>query len=230
MVCVDPQSRQTHQQPEEKVPEGVWAEERKPAAYRDSGALPGGPAHLGGLPEPEQTGRNRFHQLLLSLMLLISMPWNMTLLCISFWRRNSRQFNSKRKHGSWRSAWRRRDYSYGKKTSTWKNRNARRENFWPLSRSMCKNILPAMFHLHQYCKNCIMLVDFLGGGSFSCYDQHAAAGSARSGGWSQTALPGSGQAKRREQQSERRTAEAQKGLYLPVTAVTHQSNVFVNQA
>lgn len=57
-----------------------------------------------------------------------------------------------------------------------------------------------------------MLVDFWGGGSFSCYDQHAAAGSAGSGGWSQTALPGSGEAKRREQQSERRTAEAQKGL------------------
>lgn len=46
---------------------------------------------------------------------------------------------------------------------------------------------------------------------FFCHTQHAAAGSAGPGGWSKTALPGSGEAKRREQQSERRTAEAQKG-------------------
>lgn len=55
-VCADPQSRQAHQQPEEEVSEGGWAEEREPAAYRDSGALFSWPAHFGGLPEPEQAG------------------------------------------------------------------------------------------------------------------------------------------------------------------------------
>lgn len=53
----------------------------------------------------------------------------MILLRFSFWRLNSRQPNSKKKPGSWKSAWRRRDYNYGKKTPIWKNRNARRENF-----------------------------------------------------------------------------------------------------
>lgn len=55
-ICADPQSRQAHQQPEEEVSEGVGAEEREPAAYWDSGALSSWPAHLGGLPEPEQAG------------------------------------------------------------------------------------------------------------------------------------------------------------------------------
>lgn len=55
-MFADPQSRQAHQQPEEKVSEGVGTEEGEPAAYWDSWALPRWPAHLGGLPEPEQTG------------------------------------------------------------------------------------------------------------------------------------------------------------------------------
>lgn len=59
-ICPDPQSRQAYQQPEEEMSKGIRAEEREPAAYWDSGTLSSWPAHLGGLPGPEQTGSDSF--------------------------------------------------------------------------------------------------------------------------------------------------------------------------
>lgn len=47
----------------------------------------------------------------------------------------------------------------------------------------------------QYSKNCIgWLVDLFIFNHYSFHNQHAAAGSTRPGGWSETALPGSGEA------------------------------------
>lgn len=79
-VFADPQPRQTHQQPEEEVSERNRAEEGKPAAHRDSGAIPSRPAHTGGLPESEQTGQNGFTASFLSLKFYLG-PYVQTIKC-----------------------------------------------------------------------------------------------------------------------------------------------------